>query len=47
MMPQRLIVVKVGTSGITTSEGKLDEQEMENLASQIAAATKQGDKIVL
>ena len=30
-MPQRLIVVKVGTSGITTSEGKLDQQEMENL----------------
>ncbi len=45
-MPSRLIVVKVGTNGIT-SEGKLDEKEMENLASQIAAATKQGDKIVL
>lgn len=46
-MPQRLIVVKVGTSGITTKEGKLDEKEMQNLASQIAAASKQGDKIVL
>jgi glutamate 5-kinase len=46
-MPQRLIVVKVGTSGITTSDGKLDHQEMEKLASQIAAAAKQGDKIVL
>ncbi len=46
-MPLRLIVVKVGTSGITTSEGKLDHAEMEKLASQIAAATKQGDKIVL
>ncbi len=46
VMPSRLIVVKVGTNGIT-SEGKLDEKEMENLASQIAAATKQGDKIVL
>jgi glutamate 5-kinase len=45
-MPSRLIVVKVGTSGIT-SEGKLDEKEMENLACQIAKATKQGDKIVL
>jgi glutamate 5-kinase len=45
-MPSRLIVVKVGTNGITT-EGKLDETEMENLASQIATATKQGDKIVL
>ncbi len=46
-MPSRLIVVKVGTSGITTSKGKLDEAEMEKLASQIAATTKQGDKIVL
>jgi len=46
-MPQRLIVVKVGTSGITTSEGKLDEQEMQKLAGQIAAVTKQGDKVVL
>jgi glutamate 5-kinase len=45
-MASRLIVVKVGTNGIT-SEGKLDETEMENLASQIATATKQGDKIVL
>jgi glutamate 5-kinase len=45
-MPSRLIVVKVGTNGITR-EGKLDEKEMENLASQIATATKQGDKIVL
>ena len=46
-MPSRLIVVKVGTSGITTSKGELDEQEMQNLACQIAQATKQGDKIVL
>lgn len=46
-MPSRLIVVKVGTSGITTSKGELDEQEMQNLACQIAKATKQGDKIVL
>ena len=45
-MASRLIVVKVGTNGIT-SGGKLDETEMENLAGQIAAATKQGDKIVL
>jgi glutamate 5-kinase len=47
MMPSRLIVVKVGTSGITTGEGKLDEVEMEKLACQIAAANKQGDRIVL
>jgi glutamate 5-kinase len=46
-MPSRLIVVKVGTSGITTSNGKLDHKEMEKLAGQIAAATKNGDKIVL
>jgi glutamate 5-kinase len=46
-MPSRLIVVKVGTTGITTREGKLDHQEMQNLAGQIAAATKQGDRIIL
>jgi glutamate 5-kinase len=46
-MPSRLIVVKVGTSGITTDEGALDEQEMQNLACQISQAAKQGDKIVL
>ncbi len=45
-MPNRLVVVKVGTSGITTAEGKLDDEEMEKLSAQIAAATKQGDKIV-
>ena len=46
-MSSKLIVVKVGTSGITTSEGKLDEEEMRRLAAQIAAVRKQGDKIVL
>jgi glutamate 5-kinase len=46
-MPQRLIVVKVGTSGITTSDGKLDHQKMQKLTSQIAAAAKQDNKIVL
>ncbi len=46
-MPNRLVVVKVGTNGITTSDGKLDRQEMQNLASQIATATKQGDRVVL
>ena len=45
-MPQRLIVVKVGTNGIT-KDGKLDHEEMEKLADQIAAATKKGDKVVL
>ena len=47
MANSKLIVVKVGTSGITTSEGKLDEQEMQKLASEIATATKQSYKIVL
>ncbi|MGA3288908.1 MAG: glutamate 5-kinase [Candidatus Bathyarchaeia archaeon] len=46
-MPSRLIVVKVGTSGITTSEGNLNEEEMQKLTSQIAAAIKQGDEVVL
>ncbi|MGA3111565.1 MAG: glutamate 5-kinase [Candidatus Bathyarchaeia archaeon] len=46
-MPSRLIVVKVGTSGITTSEGNLDQSQMQKLTSQIACATKQGDKVVL
>jgi glutamate 5-kinase len=46
-MPQRLIVVKVGTQGITTADGKLDETEMQKLANQIASSTKNGDKIVL
>lgn len=46
-MPSRLIVVKVGTSGITTTEGNLDQEQMQKLTSQIATATKQGDKVVL
>jgi len=46
-MASRLVVVKVGTSGITTSQGKLDEEEMHRLTAQIAAAQKQGDKMVL
>jgi glutamate 5-kinase len=46
-MASRLIVVKVGTSGITTGDGRLDEGEMRRLANQIAAARKQGDKVVL
>ncbi|MCL1970691.1 MAG: glutamate 5-kinase [Candidatus Bathyarchaeota archaeon] len=46
-MPSRLIVVKVGTSGITTSEGELDEKEMQGLACQIAQVMRQGDKVVL
>lgn len=47
MIPSRLIVVKVGTSGITTKDGNLDEEEMRKLTSQIATVTKKGDKVVL
>jgi glutamate 5-kinase len=46
-MPSRLVVVKVGTSSITTGDGALDEEEMKHLAQQVAAAVKKGDKIVL
>ncbi len=47
MATSRLIVVKVGTSGITTRDGKLDQQEMQKLTSQITTVAKQGYKIVL
>lgn len=43
----RLIVVKVGTSSITTSNGEIDSEEMARLAQQIASAVKDGEKIVL
>ena len=46
-MPSKLIVVKVGTSGITTSDGKIDQTEMKKLVSQIGAAIKQDYKIIL
>jgi glutamate 5-kinase len=46
-MAQRLAVVKVGTSGITTGKGKLDGEVMRRLTAQIAAAHMKGDKIVL
>ena len=46
-MPSRLVVVKVGTSGITTDNGELDEREMQSLAGQIAQALKGGDRVVL
>jgi glutamate 5-kinase len=46
-LASRLVVVKVGTSGITTKQGKLDKEEMRKLTSQIAAAHKRGDKLVL
>jgi len=46
-MVSRLIVVKVGTSGITTADGRLDTEEMRRLTVQIAAACKQGARIIL
>ncbi len=45
-MASRLVVVKVGTSSITTPDGALDEDEMSRLTAQIAASVKAGDKIV-
>jgi len=44
-MPQRLIVVKVGTNALT-SGGKLDDAKIEKLVDQIAAAVGMGDKII-
>ena len=46
-MASRLVVVKVGTSGITTEDGKLDEEEMQKLTSQISNAVKQNNRIIL
>jgi len=46
-MASKLIVVKDGTTGITTENGKLDDKQIENLANQISAATKKGFKIIL
>lgn len=45
-MASKLVVVKVGTSSITTEDGALDEEEMARLVKQIAAAVKGGDKLV-
>jgi glutamate 5-kinase len=42
-----LIVIKIGTSSITTSDGKLDEQEMALIADQMANAAKKGNRVVL
>ncbi len=46
-MATRLAVVKVGTSSITTAEGKLDEGEMHRLTDQISAVVRGTDRIVL
>jgi glutamate 5-kinase len=46
-MASRLVVIKIGTSGITTDDGKLDEEEMQRIACQIDSACKKDAKIVL
>lgn len=46
-MPSKLIVVKVGTSSITTIDGKIDQKEMKKIVYQIGAAIKQDYKIIL
>ena len=46
-MGSRLVVIKIGTSSITTDKGKLDEEELRGLTAQIAAAHKRGDKLVI
>ena len=46
-MPSKLIVVKVGTSSITTIDGKIDQTEMKKIVNQIGAAIKQDYKIIL
>jgi glutamate 5-kinase len=46
-MPSRLVVVKVGTSSITTGVGELDEEEMHRLVDQISYEVNKGTRIVL
>ena len=46
-MATKLVVLKVGTSAITNTEGNLNTEEMGKLAHQIATAMKQGNKVVL
>jgi len=45
-MSSKLIVVKVGTGSLTKSDGILDVKFMRRLVDQVAAAIKQGNKIV-
>lgn len=46
-LPRKLIVVKVGTSSLTYSNGRLNIQEMKKLVSQISVLVKKGFKIIL
>jgi glutamate 5-kinase len=45
-MSSKLIVVKVGTGSLTKNGGILDKELMQKLVDQIAAAIKQGNRIV-
>jgi glutamate 5-kinase len=45
-MSQKLIVVKVGTGSLTNGKGTLDKELMRKLVDQVAAAIRQGTKIV-
>jgi glutamate 5-kinase len=45
-MSQKLIVVKVGTGSLTNGKGSLDKELMRKLVDQVAAAIRQGNKIV-
>jgi glutamate 5-kinase len=44
-LPQRLIVVKVGTNALT-EEGKIDDTKITKLVDQIACAVRMGNKII-
>ncbi len=46
-LQSKLIVVKVGTSSLTSEDGSLNDEEMKRLADQVADAIKDGNKIVL
>jgi len=43
----RLVIVKIGTSSLTKSDGSLDEGEMQRLVDQVAETVKKGNRIIL
>ncbi len=46
-MSSRLVIVKIGTSSLTKSDGSLDEGEMQRLVDQVAETVKKGNRIIL
>ncbi len=44
---QKKIIVKIGTSLITSSSGRLDSARMENLVGQVASLKKAGHKVLI